>query len=246
MKINFLGTNGWYDTDTGNTVCVLIEEKTGYLILDAGSGIYKIDRYIKNKKPIRLFISHFHLDHIFGLHILAKFKFSQGIDIYGPKGLEKMFKTIINKPYSAPIDILKTSIRLHELDKDMLLPVKLEFGELRHSSLCYGYRFFIENKIISYCTDTGICDNLFKLAEKADLLISECSLKQSKRNDEWPHLTPQDCASVAKKAGVKRLCMVHFDAAIYKNMADRKAAQGAARNIFKNTLAARDDMSIEI
>lgn len=27
MRIIFLGTNGWYDTDTGNTVCILLESK---------------------------------------------------------------------------------------------------------------------------------------------------------------------------------------------------------------------------
>ena len=38
MKIIFLGTIGWYDTETGNTVCTLIETKREFIILDAGSG----------------------------------------------------------------------------------------------------------------------------------------------------------------------------------------------------------------
>ena len=89
MKIIFLGTNGWYDTETGNTVCVLIETEREFIILDAGSGLYKIDEYIRTRKPIYLFLSHFHLDHIIGLYTLNKFNFSQGIDIYGPKGIKK-------------------------------------------------------------------------------------------------------------------------------------------------------------
>ena len=44
MKVLFLGTNGWYDTKTGNTTCILIETKKEYIILDAGNGFYKIDR----------------------------------------------------------------------------------------------------------------------------------------------------------------------------------------------------------
>ena len=82
MKIFFLGTNGWYDTETGNTLSILIETKHEYIILDAGGGFHKIGRYIKGSKPIYLFLSHMHLDHIIGLHTLVRFNFFQGIDLY--------------------------------------------------------------------------------------------------------------------------------------------------------------------
>jgi len=53
MKIIFLGTNGWYDTETGNTTCILLEANDYYIILDAGNGLYKADKYIiKENKPI--------------------------------------------------------------------------------------------------------------------------------------------------------------------------------------------------
>ena len=80
IKVIFLGTNGWYDTATGNTVCVLIDAPEAYVVLDAGTGLYKLDQYIKDrKKPIYLFLSHFHFDHIIGLHAMAKFRFKQGM-----------------------------------------------------------------------------------------------------------------------------------------------------------------------
>jgi ribonuclease BN (tRNA processing enzyme) len=37
MKIIFLGTNGWYDTKTGNTVSILIVTKEHNIVLDAGA-----------------------------------------------------------------------------------------------------------------------------------------------------------------------------------------------------------------
>ena len=86
MKVIFLGTNGWYDTDTGNTICTLINSEKYHIILDAGNGIYKADRYIHDDLPVYLFLSHFHLDHIEGLHVLNKFRFSQGLRIFGQKG----------------------------------------------------------------------------------------------------------------------------------------------------------------
>ena len=90
MKIIFLGTNGWYDTKTGNTICTLIDAKDYFIVLDAGNGFHKLDRYFNKEKPIYLFLSHFHLDHIIGLHILDKFVFKQGISIYGQKGTKNI------------------------------------------------------------------------------------------------------------------------------------------------------------
>jgi len=100
MKITFLGTNGWYSSSTGDTPCILIDSKDQYVILDAGNGIYKLDNHISENKPISLFISHFHIDHISGLHTLNKFKFKQGIDVYVGKGRTKDFETIVNPPFT--------------------------------------------------------------------------------------------------------------------------------------------------
>lgn len=246
MKIIFLGTNGWYDTQTGNTVCVFIETDKEYIILDAGNGFYKIDEHIRDKKPIHLFFSHYHLDHIIGLHTLAKLNFSQGITIYGPAGLRKMFKAIINAPYSVPVKKLKTPIKLIELNVRRDAKFPFQFKRLKHSSCCYGYRFFLEDKIVSYCTDTGMCSNLFLLSSGADLLITECSLKKGQRNKKWPHLNPEDAAVLAKMAGVKRLVLFHFDASIYTDLAERKRAEADARKIFKRSFCAADDFTLTI
>jgi ribonuclease BN (tRNA processing enzyme) len=75
MQIIFLGTNGWFDSPTGSTICTLINTESCHIILDAGNGIYKADRYIQDDLPVYIFLSHFHLDHIEGLHVLNKFSF---------------------------------------------------------------------------------------------------------------------------------------------------------------------------
>ena len=62
MKIHFLGTNGWYSNAGSNMTCALVDTKDHYIVLDAGDGIHKLDKYIKEDKPIYLFISHLHLD----------------------------------------------------------------------------------------------------------------------------------------------------------------------------------------
>lgn len=127
MKVIFLGTNGWYDTHIANTTCVLVETDQNYLILDAGFGFHKIDRYIRSDRPIRLFLSHLHLDHIIGLHTLPKFKFKQGIDIYVPEGMGRFLASFMSKPYTKPMEELPTKIVLHELGKEAEPGLEFEF-----------------------------------------------------------------------------------------------------------------------
>jgi ribonuclease BN (tRNA processing enzyme) len=244
MRIIFLGTNGWYDTKTGNTLSVLVETRKEYVVLDAGNGIYKLDRYIKGLKPIHIFLSHLHLDHIIGLHLFAKFNFPQGIDIYAPRHLSRRLASVIRKPYSAALTHLRTKVRLRELGKNYPAPIKVKWRRLLHSSMCYGYRFTLENKIVSFCTDTGLCTNILLLSDKADLLIAECSFKSGQESKKWPHLNPEEAARIADEAGVKRLALVHFDAGLYTSLSERKIAQKKAQEIFKNTFAAQDDQEI--
>jgi ribonuclease BN (tRNA processing enzyme) len=246
MQVVFLGTNGWYDTETGNTVCILAETSNEYIIFDAGGGFYKIDRYIKKEKPVYLLLSHFHLDHVIGIHALNKFNFRQTLDIYGPPGLKAFFKRVINKSYTMPLSRLSIQVRLHELGKKADLPRHIEYRTLRHSVLCYGYRVHSEGKIIAYCTDTGVCKNLGYLARGADLFITECSLKAGQDSKGWPHLSPEQAARIAVKAQAKKLALVHFDASLYLTEKDRLEAARVSRNIFRNTFAAMDDQSIKI
>jgi ribonuclease BN (tRNA processing enzyme) len=97
---------------------------------------------------------------------------------------------------------------------------------------------------MAYLTDTGMCNNLFKLAHSADVLISESSLGPGE-NSKWPHLNPEDAAMIAKKARAKKLILVHFDSSIYDTLSKRRIAGISARKIFKNTLVAYDNLEIK-
>src|SRR4030042_5514555 len=118
IKVIFLGTNGWFDTETGNSICTMLDTPDAYIILDAGMGIHKADRYIKKKKPVFKFLSHFHIDHIAGLHVLAKFKFRNSIEIYGPRGSKKNIGALLRHPYTVPLANLPMPVKLFEIDRN--------------------------------------------------------------------------------------------------------------------------------
>ncbi len=243
MKIYFLGTNGWYSTPTGDTPCILIDSKEGYIIFDAGSGIYKVDQYIKGNKPIYLFISHFHLDHVSGVHVFSKFEYSQGIDIYMAKGRRKDFETLVNAPYTNP----KARIRIHELTEGKNnVGFPIEVFKMRHNNEDHGFRLNLEGKTIVYSGDTGICPNSKLLAQNADILIHECSYIKAPEPETWGHVDPVLAATLAKEAQVKQLILTHFDASKYDNLEKRDWAEKEAKKIFSNTIAAKDGLPIEL
>jgi ribonuclease BN (tRNA processing enzyme) len=80
---------------------LLVETNKEYIILDAGTGFYKVKDYLKARKPVYLFLSHFYLNHIISLHTLNRLHLAQRLDVYGPPPLKKVFDTFINKPYTA-------------------------------------------------------------------------------------------------------------------------------------------------
>ena len=246
-KVIFLGTNGWYDTSTGNTICILIDTSFCTIILDAGNGIAKLDRYVDFNKPAYLFLSHFHLDHIIGLHTICKYTFSQGLWICGQEGIASILGKILDAPFTVPAKDFQFTTRFLELpsQKDQL-PFSITSLPLVHASLTMGYRFEIDGKIITFCGDTGYCDNAVKLAESADLLITECAFQPGQENINWPHLNPETAARIAKESRAKRLALVHFDAEMYRTTEERKNAQEVAQKIFPDTVATVDDMIIDI
>jgi len=247
MQVTFLGTNGWYDSLTGNTVSALITARDYDIILDAGNGIAKADRYMTQDKPAFLFLSHFHLDHTEGLHTLVKFRFKKGLSICGGVGTTADLAGLLREPYTVPLDRVPFAVTVKELKEGMHeLPFKVTCLPLVHPVPCMGYRFEIDNKVVTYCTDTGLCDNAVSLARDADLLITECGLKPGEKSPLWPHMNPEDAIEVARRAGAKRLALTHFGAEVYKTLEERRALKAQFEKECPGLLVSEDDLTTEV
>ena len=99
-----------------------------------------------------------------------------------------------------------------------------------------------QGKKVAFITDTVLCNNCYKIAQDADLLICEAtySSKLVDKSEEYGHMTAKQAAQVSNKANVKKL--IHFSAR-YKNTQE---LEEDARNIFDNVICAKDFMRIEL
>jgi ribonuclease Z len=95
-----------------------------------------------------------------------------------------------------------------------------------------------------YTGDSRASKTIVELAEKADLLIHDCTFDDelAERAEEDGHSTPSQAAKTARKAKVKRLILTHISAR-YKTP-DLLLKQ--AKKTFSNVDAAEDFMTISL
>ena len=247
MQITFLGTNGWYDSPTGNTLCILITTKQYNIILDAGSGLAYADQYLDQGKQSFIFLSHFHLDHIIGLHTLEKFRFIDPLIFLTRDGSTGTLRSFVDKPFTAPLDTLsfKTKIMELPLQQDEL-PFPAKVLDMLHADPTIGIRLTLEGKTLAYCPDTGYCQKCVELAMNADLFIADCAFLPGEASKTWPHLNPETAAKIAQESKAKRLMLTHFDAARYVTLGDREKALATARLTFPETHISTDGRQVEL
>lgn len=249
MNVTFLGTNGWYDSATGNTICILLRTADHDIIFDAGNGFSRVDDHCTGSAPRTgyLLLSHFHLDHVQGLHTLNKLRAFSRLVIAGPVGSRSILNMLVNSPFTAPLCSLPYPVSVLELpDEAGALPFKVAALPLNHAGLTLGYRIEAEGKIVAYCPDTGYCENAVQLGRNADLLITECAYRSGEEDPDWPHLNPETAARIARESGAKQLVLTHFDASRYPTLAARDEALMAARSKFSSAFNAADGLSVTV
>ena len=101
-----------------------------------------------------------------------------------------------------------------------------------------------KGKKISIIADTAPCTNCYKLAQDADLLISEATYTSDleAKSEQYGHMTAKQAALIANQANVKKLVLTHLSAR-YKSKSD---VEEDALNYFQNVEVAEDFMKINL
>ncbi|MFH1592116.1 MAG: ribonuclease Z [Candidatus Woesearchaeota archaeon] len=97
---------------------------------------------------------------------------------------------------------------------------------------------------VTYITDTEFIAGCIKVAKDADLLVCEATYSKEleEKAREYQHLTAEQAAEIAKKAGVKKLVLTHFSQR-YKSVGK---LEKEAKEVFKNTFISKDFMKVNV
>ncbi|MGH2444836.1 MAG: MBL fold metallo-hydrolase [Candidatus Limnocylindria bacterium] len=86
--------------------------------------------------------------------------------------------------------------------------------ETQHYIPCWGFRIQADERRLSYTADTAPCDGLRDLADDADLLLSEATLRSLDEDAAAPeprgHLLPAEAGQAARDGGSRRLMLTHL------------------------------------
>lgn len=202
----------------------LFEGGGARVLVDIGPGV--VAQLVRRHHPDELdavLVSHMHADHMLDLVTLRY--------VYPWRGLPKEKRLRVIMPPGSAEQLLDLArgvgnarhfedcFRLSEHDGS----TALDFGGLsltpvatQHFVPCWGFRVEADGSRAAYTADTAPCPALGDLADAADLLLSEATLR-SLDEDALPpeprgHLLPAEAGAAARAGGAKRLMLTHLPA----------------------------------
>jgi|SRR3989344_4887999 len=152
IPIIFLGTGQAIPTAKRNHTSILIKYKNENLLFDCGEGTQRQMRIAKESlaKISRIFITHWHGDHILGIpglfQSLQLSKCSHKVYIYGPK----KSKEFVNLMLRLFVNAGKLDIEVKEIEKGKVFENKdfyIEALPMKHNAPCLAYSFIEKDKI---------------------------------------------------------------------------------------------------
>ncbi|MEA3329795.1 MAG: ribonuclease Z [Nanoarchaeota archaeon] len=152
IKVTFLGTGSAVPTARKNHPAILLNYKSENILFDCGEGTQRQFRKanISPSKLTRIFISHWHGDHVLGipglLYTLNLNDYKKELKIYGPKGTKKFMREIM-KTYA---NVNKLNLKIYEVTKKVVVDendFKILAEKMSHGTKCLAYSFIEKDKL---------------------------------------------------------------------------------------------------
>lgn len=186
MEIEFLGTGAGVPAKQRNVTSIalkLLDERNSVWLFDCGEGTQQqiLRTHIRPRKIEKIFITHLHGDHIFGLPGLLSSRSFQGGDspltIIGPKGIKAFVETSLKVSESH----IKYPLIFNEIDETGVIfkdhQFKVSCLPLDHRIACFGYRIeeadhegeLLVEKLIAEKVPSGPIYGKLKSGKKVEL-----------------------------------------------------------------------------
>lgn len=200
----------------------LVEAGESRVLVDIGPGV--VSHLVGRHHPDELdaiVVSHLHADHMLDLVTLRY------VYPWRSRPVEQRLRVIL-PPGSADqmLDLAKgvgnarhfeDCFRLSEHDGSSPLSfagLTLQPVATQHYIPCWGFRIEGDGRRLAYTADTAPCGGLTDLADDADLLLSEATLRSLDEDAVPPeprgHLLPAEAGAAARDGGTRRLMLTHL------------------------------------
>lgn len=212
-----------YQEYGGNTSCLLADCGDSLALFDAGTGLSGLCGYPHQNRPIHIFLTHLHLDHILGLSGCALLHDPRAVvHLYGEGRdgipLPELLDRLVGPPYwPVRVSGFRAGIQFHELapDQHIALSENLTVHTLRgcHPNGCLYYRLEYGEKSIVYLLDCepdpDFLPVLADFARNADLIVWDANFIETDLRPGWGHSTWKQGLALRKTAGAKQILMTH-------------------------------------
>ena len=241
-KLTFLGTaSAVPDKDHHNTHFLLESSDRVILVDCSGNPVVRLNQiFIDPLNLTDIVLTHFHPDHVSGLPLLLMDLWLLGrkekLDIYGLQDVVDRAKKMMDLYewqdwrdfYPVIFHCLKAEENASLINTDQ---TKLWAFPVCHMVPGIGLKINLSGRTICYSSDTAPCDAVMKMATSVDLLIHEAS------GESFGHTSAEQAGKIAQQAGVKKLCLIHYDP---KMESEKLIAQ--AKTSFSGDVIVADDL----
>jgi ribonuclease BN (tRNA processing enzyme) len=247
MRVTVLGKSPAYTDAGGACTGFLVEEGDTRVLLDCGNGVFGKLRGVCDYTTVdAVVLSHLHADHILDLvpfaYALIYAPRQQPVPVACWPGTDSPARPVLHAPEGAreafrriagtwgPEDLIEKAFDLREYDRDQHLDVgglRARFHQVPHfmpgtnavelRSLNGGGRF-------TYGADHSPSDEIVAFARDTDLLFIEATLPRPERDGVRGHLTPTEAGEHARRAGARRVVLVHISDELEVDWAERCAS----------------------
>jgi len=230
----------------------LIEAGAIRLLLDCGPGVaHRLAEYGLDWWGItHVAFTHFHLDHVadfaplvFAWRYARVAPRSDPLTVIGPPGTRDM---LTRQSHAHGAFVLEPGFPVQIIEIELNTAIELGDGvrmsacPVPHTAESVAYSIERGGRRVVYTGDTGFDLALARWAHKCDVLLVECSLPARMRVAS--HLTPEECAELARQAAPRHLVLTH----LYPPLDDENVQQAVSAHFAGPVTVATDGWSLDI
>ena len=219
--IRILGSGTCVPSLERSSCAALVTAGNENILLDIGSGTIRqlLSAGYRITDIDAVFLTHFHADHcselpafLFALKYPEMTMTKNRLRLIGGRGIKEFFRNL-DRAFENHLD-LGNFLEITELDNQTATPLHLRnlavsYAKPVHKEESRAYRFTFDNGFsVVYSGDTDYSENLVRLSEGADVLVTEAALPDGSKVSG--HLTPSLAGEIAQRAGVNTLVLTHF------------------------------------